>query len=146
MINQYTPTVYLDKIDDRITADDLAAPGLSDADKWRMMLRHFLASSVMVENSRDVLQAIYAEYKAAQKREQTFDLPAIAAEIDAAAADPTETDLQTLQPHLGQIMRANGTANRSAIARVLGVAPGGSQWQRISTLAKLLEEQVDDVA
>ena len=81
----------------RITITDLN-PNLPVSQKWLMMIRHFLANPLGEDIvGRDVLQAMYAEYKRHQKMEgDLHDLQAVAAAPVSALAG----DLRTIRPHL----------------------------------------------
>ena len=60
----------------------------------------------------------------------------------AEAPAQLEQDLAALRPHLAAILRDDGSLNKSAAARCLGISPGGSSnWQRLSDLAEALESR-----
>jgi hypothetical protein len=49
-----------------------------------------------------------------------------------------ELDLETVKPHLKQIM-PNGKVNKSEIARVLNISPGGAKnWPRVNAVAEVI--------
>lgn len=52
--------------------------------------------------------------------------------------DQLELDLIELEPHLGSIL-VDGKANRSEIARVLNISPGGGNWPRLDAAGQALE-------
>ncbi len=133
----------------RINLADLARPGLSVSQKWLMLLRHFLASPYGQRAvGEDVLKAMYAEYKTAQRQEgELYRLSQITAEVQAtgpAAPDQLAVDYAAILPHLSDIIQDGQFAygHQSKLARLLGGQNAGAfRENRLLPLLDRLERE-----
>lgn len=133
----------------RINLADLSRPGLSTSQKWLMLLRHFLASPHGQRAvGEDVLRAMYAEYKAAQKREgELRRLGQIITEVEATGPEPPDqlaADYAAILPHLADIIQAGRFTygHQSYVARLLGGQNAGAfRENRLLPLLDRLERE-----
>ena len=64
-----------------------------------------------------------------------------AAEETSITSTQLQNDVALLKPRMAELIRADGSINKSAAARVLGVSAGGAGWERVSVAAEALIEK-----
>ncbi len=105
----------------QITLSDLS-DDKTDAEKWRLLSER--------------LPWLFEE------KQQPTKPPATAKEIERLnEPSQAERDLAKLSLHLDKIIKPNGRANLSEIARQLNLTPGGSKWPYIQQLGRHLEAE-----
>jgi hypothetical protein len=132
-------------------ANIAAAP--TDADKWSLLIQHF-ASLAMCTNQEDqtffrnLAEDCKYHYKQAVGQPYRDSLTA----LDPPTAPPPAlgqltADLIRLRPHLGSIITPAGKANKSEIARLLNLPPGGATiWPYLQEVAAALEAEYQKAA
>ncbi len=132
--------MYTPQPTDRITVTDLR-PELPETTKWLKMIRHFLATPGL-PIGQEILKDMYKQYQQAKKRDAALSLADIHAELSALGqppADPLAADLAKIRANLSAVTRPNGQINKSAVARLLNLTPGGASWPRLQQLCTIIE-------
>jgi hypothetical protein len=104
------------------------------------------AYSLLIERFRhstaDIYDALLDDYKKLTGRQYSSPPPGGTEGGQIPATESTSnltTNLARLRPHLADIIKPNGQANKSEIARLLDLPAGGSAWSYITQLAAAIE-------
>ncbi len=117
----------------RITIEDIAAAP-TPAERLALLIERFRHSLP------DVAEALMDDYRSLTGRAYVPAAERAALPPGESTDDELARDLARLRPYLDDILK-NGRANKSEIARRLGVSAGGSKWPHICRLAEMLEKQ-----